>query len=535
VQPRKLHPTQWGVVCPSETPEGASVGLVKNLALMTNVTVATPSEPVRQAVAELGTVMYNEGCTPGTVFGAPRGATRIFINGDLVGAHRDPGSLYTALKALKRTGAISVFTSIAWNVVGGDITLCTEGGRFLRPLFVVREDGRTLEYGKHAAQLVASGSAAAWTRLVVGDLTNHRRFKPCVEYLDVDETNRAMIAMRHTDLTAGTATRYTHMEIDPSAILGVVAGSIPFSDHNQAPRNTYQCLWEREQVLMADGSRKAIGDIQVNDEVLSFHPYTLETSPTKVTHHYIGPTDKRAFLITTASGRTIRATYDHKFMAYDVGWLAVEHFVPGETLVGVLPDALLPDAKADEDWVDAEYLRYNAFAATLDTAIVMEGGGGGSAEGIMSADEWRNTLHTFGDLLFVPVISCVELTEPLIIADITVKSDNHSFFGGDSFAVHNSAMGKQASYDHLGWAEHLPIVTSPSLPSPSLPHHRYPPHRYLTIILFGRRPSASTHQTSGTALTRWRTCSTTPRSRSCPRTRRASSTATSCRAASTPS
>lgn len=416
------------------------MGLVKNLALLTNVTVATPSDPVRQAVVEYGAIMFVQGSNPAEVFGAPTGATRIFINGDLVGAHRDPASLYASLKALKRSGAISVFTSIAWNVVGGDIVICTEGGRFMRPLFVVRADGCSLEYGKQAAASVASGRSTAWAGLVVGDISGPRAFPSCIEYLDVDETNRAMIAMRHSDLTAKAGTRYTHMEIDPSAILGVVAGSIPFSDHNQAPRNTYQCLCEREPVIMADGSRKAIGDIVVGDEVLSFHPCTLETSTTKVTHHYIGPTDKRAFLITTASGRTIRATFDHKFMTYGTGWLAVEKFVPGETLVGVLPNALLPDAKNDDDWVDAEYALYEAFSSTLDAAH----GGNPRADLLMSAGEWRQSVHTFGDLMFVPIISCIVVEEPLIIADITVESANHSFFGGDHFAVHNSAMGKQA-------------------------------------------------------------------------------------------
>ena len=31
IPPRKLHNSSWGYICPSETPEGASVGIVKNL------------------------------------------------------------------------------------------------------------------------------------------------------------------------------------------------------------------------------------------------------------------------------------------------------------------------------------------------------------------------------------------------------------------------------------------------------------------------------------------------------------------------
>jgi DNA-directed RNA polymerase II subunit RPB2 len=68
-----------------------------------------------------------------------------------------------------------------------------------------------------------------------------------VEYIDVEETNFSVIAMKMADLTRGDKgankqPMYTHMEVHPSLMLGVLAGSIPFSDHNQAPRNTYQSI-----------------------------------------------------------------------------------------------------------------------------------------------------------------------------------------------------------------------------------------------------------------------------------------------------
>jgi len=50
-----------------------------------------------------------------------------------------------------------------------------------------------------------------------------------------------MIAMHITDLKSkGRVNAYTHCEIHPSMILGVCASIIPFPDHNQSPRNTYQ-------------------------------------------------------------------------------------------------------------------------------------------------------------------------------------------------------------------------------------------------------------------------------------------------------
>ena len=181
VQPRKLHATQWGIVCPAETPEGASVGLVKNMALLTNVTVATPSEPVRHALAELGLVPHPDGPTRETFSG--KAPVCVFVNGDPVGTHDEPPALYAALKKLKRSGAISVFTSIAWNVTAGEIWICTEGGRFVRPLLVVdRSTQAPVLLGAGVGALLASAASgsAAWHDLVLAG---------AVEYIDADEAN----------------------------------------------------------------------------------------------------------------------------------------------------------------------------------------------------------------------------------------------------------------------------------------------------------------------------------------------------------
>ena len=51
VPPRKLHNTQWGIICPPETPEGCAVGLVKNLAVSTYITNQTSSVQIRKFLA----------------------------------------------------------------------------------------------------------------------------------------------------------------------------------------------------------------------------------------------------------------------------------------------------------------------------------------------------------------------------------------------------------------------------------------------------------------------------------------------------
>lgn len=53
---RDVHGTQWGKICPSETPEGQEVGLTKYLALMSKVTVGADEASAEQKLKSLGKV-----------------------------------------------------------------------------------------------------------------------------------------------------------------------------------------------------------------------------------------------------------------------------------------------------------------------------------------------------------------------------------------------------------------------------------------------------------------------------------------------
>jgi DNA-directed RNA polymerase II subunit RPB2 len=68
-----------------------------------------------------------------------------------------------------------------------------------------------------------------------------------IEYIDPDEQNQSMIAMKDkVAKIGGVRPTYTHCEIHPSTIFGILASCTPFPDHNQAPRNTYQCAMAKQ-------------------------------------------------------------------------------------------------------------------------------------------------------------------------------------------------------------------------------------------------------------------------------------------------
>lgn len=215
------------------TPEGSSVGLVKNLSLISGITIASNSTNVRELIIKLGTIEFTHENIH--VF---HNNTRLIINGDIVGIHKDPIKLFNDLKDLKRQGVINIFTGIIWNILENEIAISTEGGRAIRPLYIVGPNNTfdVLQNEKTLSEIVKKDTN--WQDMLVKN-------NNIIEFLDVEEVNASMIAMKYIDLFKGMKgnsyqPNYTHLELHPSLILGALASCIPFSDHNQAPRNCYQ-------------------------------------------------------------------------------------------------------------------------------------------------------------------------------------------------------------------------------------------------------------------------------------------------------
>jgi DNA-directed RNA polymerase II subunit RPB2 len=142
VQPRKLDNSQIGMICPAETPEGSSVGLVKNMALSTNISIAMNSFHIRNILSEFGVVIYNDTYTStneksAISFLKNMGNSNniyVIVNGDIIGYHTNPLELYNNLKHCKRSSIIHPMTSIVWNIQKSNIIISTEAGRMYRPL-----------------------------------------------------------------------------------------------------------------------------------------------------------------------------------------------------------------------------------------------------------------------------------------------------------------------------------------------------------------------------------------------------------------
>lgn len=264
-KPRQLHNTHWGMVCPAETPEGQAVGLVKNLSLMAYISVGSSIQPILKFLEDWAMEGVEE-IAPSVAVGA----TKVFVNGAWLGVHREASHLVQTLIRLRRRGDINGEVSIVHDVRDGEVRICTDAGRICRPLFVVISDESPLLTNGDST---LNGKIRHFTANQSKNVTN-RRFQRLaitkkeitllqqkevtgfgwssllenglVELVDVEEEESSMICMSPEELEEAAHSptpytdRYTHCEIHPSMILGICASIVPFPDHNQSPRNTYQ-------------------------------------------------------------------------------------------------------------------------------------------------------------------------------------------------------------------------------------------------------------------------------------------------------
>ena len=240
IPPRQLHPSSWGFLCPVETPEGQSVGVVKNLGSLTHITIASLTKPLIEIVED---EVYNSSSSDfvdkNTAASLLENGVKVFVNGNWIGIAKNPMYLYNHIKNKKYSGEINIYTSIVFVYAKKEIHICNEAGRMMRPLFRVSANNRLI-YDKSIAQQLVSGELK-WNDL----LTSQKLPESAIEYVDAEEQMHALIAMKPNDLLS-TDKNYTHCELHPCTILGVLASCIPFPEHNQSPRLTYQCAMGKQ-------------------------------------------------------------------------------------------------------------------------------------------------------------------------------------------------------------------------------------------------------------------------------------------------
>ena len=270
--PRHLHPTIVGDLCFVETSEGHKVGLVKNLSLIGNVTVMKNSQidiikgMIRNKVISVQDIPIKN----------IRYYTRVLVNGEIIGLTDKPRKLYDELKQMKYNGTFDQLIGIAHDIRSEieckEIRINCDTGRIYHP--TLRVVNNEILLNKTMVDLISIDEKESTTKITSWNQFM-MKFPGVIEYIDTDEKYNAMIAMFPSEVEDMrikmiesaellkklqpndfkniinrydnfTYLKYSHCEIHPSLLIGVVVSNIPFCECNQGPRNIFQYSQARQ-------------------------------------------------------------------------------------------------------------------------------------------------------------------------------------------------------------------------------------------------------------------------------------------------
>ena len=265
--PRKLHNSQWGFVCPSESPDGGNVGIINHLSIACKISFNISEDNILLALIDNGLIKLNDITKYELHLNS-----KVFLNGKWVGLHKDPEFLYKIMRLLKCNSLIHIYTSIRWDTVLNEIYIFCDNGRLLRPVFLLRKMGSLISNPLLEGDYSKMNT---WDHLIKGEhmyrlnktmnvydetyyrdefmdiklkypnyidyLTDHQSM---IEYIDPLESEGLFISKDINSIDK----EYSHSEIHPSLILSAVTVNIPFPEHSQYPRNVFSCQQTKQAV-----------------------------------------------------------------------------------------------------------------------------------------------------------------------------------------------------------------------------------------------------------------------------------------------
>ena len=217
---RTLHPTHFGRLCPIETPEGTSIGLRKNLALLARISTNVDFE--EEAIID----MINEFVSAESKSESRRDKDNqakeadVFFNGKAITETSDPKGLALSIRTKRRKGELPLELGVLYDEFKEAVFISTEVGRVLRPLIVVKNGVSELNE-MHEESI--KHDKMSWKSLIKDGV---------IEFIDAAEEENALTAFLKEDITP----LHTHLEIDPIAQLGLTTSLVPYSNFCQSAR-----------------------------------------------------------------------------------------------------------------------------------------------------------------------------------------------------------------------------------------------------------------------------------------------------------
>ena len=262
IKPRLLNNTQWGYIDPLDSPDGGNIGFHKHLSIMASITNQIPSFPIIDWLKKETDLQLILQCNNKTLYET----TKVFVNGNWIGITQEPLLLKNKLILYKHTGLIPAYISISFYIQENSIYIYTDSGRLVRPIYYINKDKISFDKKEkdYSWQEIVSGTLEkkvdnfSYKKNIfykISDLydkdTNIEKLlthQSLVEYIDVVEEDNALIAFNEEQVEKNKY--YTHVEIKPSLILGVLGNCIIYPENNQLPRNVFSCGQSKQAVSL---------------------------------------------------------------------------------------------------------------------------------------------------------------------------------------------------------------------------------------------------------------------------------------------
>jgi len=214
---RQLHASHFSFICPYETPEGDTVGLVSNLALSAQISVHVCPKLTTEVIMKMNTFRTDM-----------NGNIAVLVNGYIVGTCDKSLQFVKEFNAYRLSDVIDNNVSIVRLIDENEVHIWTDEGRILRPLFAL---------GPRNTILYKKNPDKNWNEHVKDG---------SIVFREVWELEQAVVAMTEDDLEKN---RCDYLEICPaSTMMGVMAAVIPLSNHSQSPRNAYQASMGKQAI-----------------------------------------------------------------------------------------------------------------------------------------------------------------------------------------------------------------------------------------------------------------------------------------------
>ena len=274
VGPRLLDGSQWGFLDFVDTPDGANIGFHKHISITTAITSGFSSFPIIKWLRANTPIKIIQECSPKYL----ANNAKVIVNGNWIGVVDNPLDIVKTMKLFRRNGVFPPHMSISFDYKREEIYIYTDSGRLTRPIYYV--DNEKVSFERPDVMKMIKDGEATWQNIVSGfkqkadekfsirnnkiyelfeiypDLKDYKttedidsvllKNKSVVDYIDVSEEESALFAINYDELKKSKF--YTHLEIHPSLIFGVMGNSVIYPENNPIARDVFSCSQSRQAV-----------------------------------------------------------------------------------------------------------------------------------------------------------------------------------------------------------------------------------------------------------------------------------------------